>query len=102
MLCKLTHSAMATTPAQNSVGLPAQSKAAIGWGDEQPHLMAYRQIVEIITHEGGTVRCRTHMLLELGQGCRLVFDANETVLDAQLMGPNFGGPPFATAQESQV
>ena len=93
---------MATPPEQHPVGLPADGRAGIGWGYQQPYLVAHGQIVEVVADEGGAGWCRTQLLLELGQCSGFVFDPHQAVVNAQLPGPHFGGSSFAAAQERQL
>ena len=39
---------MAATAAQHGIGLTAQGATGIGSGQQQPHLLAHSQVVEVI------------------------------------------------------
>ena len=54
MFSHLTYSAMAAGSTQYQVGLPAQSKTCICWGDQKLYQMAYGEVIEVVADEGGS------------------------------------------------
>ena len=93
---------MATSPAKHSICSAADRLTGVGGGEQQTNHRQYGQIVEIVSHEGGLLDAYPHVVLK-GRECgRLVFDAHEAMVDAQLPCPHLRRSSLATAEEGDV
>ena len=97
-----TDGSMATTPAKHSIGIAADGLTGVGGGEQKTNHRPNGQIVEVVSHEGGLLDAHTHVVLKAREGGRLVFDAHEAMVDAQLPCTHLRRSSLATAEEGDV
>ena len=93
---------MATAPAKHSIGSAADGLTGVGGGEQQTNYWPNGQIVEVVSHEGGLLDAHPNLVLKDREGGRLVFDAHEAMVDAQLLCPHLRRSTLATAEEGDV
>ena len=93
---------MATAPAKHSIGSAADGLTGVGGGEQQTNHRPNGQIVEVVSHEGGLLDAHPHLVLKGREGGRLVFDAHEAMVDAQLPCPHLRRSSLATTEKGDV
>ena len=93
---------MATVPVKHSIGSEPDGLAGVGGGEQQTNHRSNGQIVEVVSHERGLLEGNPHVVLKGREGGRLVFDAHEAMVDAQLPCPHLRRSTLATAEEGDV
>ena len=93
---------MATVPVKHSIGSEPDGLAGVGGGEQQTNHRSNGQIVEVVSHERGLLEAHPHVVLKGREGGRLVFDAHEAMVDAQLPCPHLRRSSLATAEESDI
>jgi len=92
---------MAAVAAQYPVRLTTDCVAGISRREQQADLASDRQVIEIVTDEAGALGGDAQVVLQLRQCFRFVFDAHQTVLDAQLLCPDLGGTTLAATEKGE-
>ena len=93
---------MATPAMEHRIGTTADGPTGVGGREQQADHRTNRQIVEVISDEGSLLNAHPQLLLQGGEGGRLVFDADQAMADAELPGPHLRCSSLATTEKGDL